>query len=198
LEEGDRLVAYVVPEGAELADASALKSFLKSRLPDYMVPDGFVTLASLPRSPHGKIDRAALPALTGTETVRERLAPRNELETRLADLWAAVLNVPLVGVTDSFFELGGHSLLATRLLSRVEAELGVEVPLSALFETPTVAGVATAIGTWLPTDVTGLVEPARERLRPASDLLPLDVAQLSDAEVDALLTELLANGHGPA
>lgn len=198
LDDGERLIAYVVPDGAEPIDVSALASFLKARLPGHMVPDAFVALASLPRSPRGKIDRKALAVVAGARAAPERVAPRNDLEARLAGLWATVLNVPLVGVTDSFFELGGHSLLATQLLSRVEAALGVEVPLSTLFQTPTVAGLAAAIGTGQPKAGPGPAAQAHGRSRTAAELLPQDVGQLSDAEVETLLTELLGDGDDSA
>ncbi|NPC76705.1 non-ribosomal peptide synthase/polyketide synthase, partial [Pyxidicoccus fallax] len=138
---GDRrLVAYVVPSDV---DAPALKDFLRQKLPEYMVPSALVPLDALPLTPNGKVDRRALPAPEATaSTQREYVAPRTELEQRLAVLWTEVLGAARPGVDDNFFDLGGHSLLATRLISRIRASLGVELPLRALFEAPTLGALA--------------------------------------------------------
>ncbi|MFY2561145.1 amino acid adenylation domain-containing protein [Corallococcus terminator] len=136
-----RLVAYFSssspPSGSELRD------FLKRSLPDYMLPAVFVCLPSLPLSPNGKVDRKALPppddSLSHSDSF---LPPRSPLEELLSNLWAQLLGLPRVGVLDNFFDLGGHSLLATQLVSRIRTRLGKEVPLRAIFENPTVGGLA--------------------------------------------------------
>src|SRR6185369_5069229 len=113
-------------------------------LPEYMVPGAFVVLPSLPLTANGKVDRRAL-ATIAPESSREPggyVAPRTPVEALLAGIWAELLGVDRVGIEDSFFELGGHSFLATRVMSRVAREFGVELPVRALFETPTVAGLA--------------------------------------------------------
>jgi len=140
---GRRLVAYVVPAGTQVP-AAELRDFLKSRLPDYMVPSAFVALAALPLTPNGKIDRRALPApdRSRPELKNTFVAPRNALDTTLAAIWAQVLGIEQVGVHDNFFDLGGHSLLATQVISRVREALRVEVNLRTFFERPTVAGLA--------------------------------------------------------
>ncbi|MBW3655446.1 MAG: amino acid adenylation domain-containing protein, partial [Gemmatimonadetes bacterium] len=136
---GDRrLVAYVV--GA--ADADALRAGLRRTLPDYMVPSVFVTLDQIPLTPNGKVDRRAIPAPETAAGEDSYVAPRTPVEEVLAGMWAELLRLERVGVAESFFALGGHSLLATRLVSRVRALFGVEVPLRALFEGPTVAEFA--------------------------------------------------------
>jgi acyl carrier protein len=126
---------------------SELRRFLKERLPDFMVPAGFVLLESLPISPNGKLDRRALPApgagASGPED--DYVAPRTPVEELLATIWATVLRVDRVGVHSNFFELGGHSLMATQVISRIAASLGVELPLRAIFEAPTVAELAARI-----------------------------------------------------
>jgi amino acid adenylation domain-containing protein len=143
---GRRLVAYVVQTGTQVP-AAELRDFLKSRLPDYMVPSAFVALAALPLTPNGKIDRRALPApdRSRPELKNTFVAPRNALETTLAAIWAQVLGLEQVGVHDNFFDLGGHSLLATQVISRVREAHRVEVNLRTFFERPTVAGIAEVI-----------------------------------------------------
>ena len=192
--DGDGLIAYVVAS----REQPALRAFLGARLPGHLVPETYVPLPDLPRTPRGKIDRAALPLPARAPVEQHRVTPSSPLEARLADLWASVLGLPHVSVTDSFFDLGGHSLLATQLLSRVQADLGVEVPLRTLFDSPTVAGLAAAMGTEAPAappgGPQGTTSVATGGPRDA-DLTALDVDRLSDAEVDALLAQLLADGE---
>ncbi|MFD5798214.1 amino acid adenylation domain-containing protein [Streptomyces diastatochromogenes] len=133
-----QLVAYVVPEpGAAVPPAEQLRTLVGERLPQYMVPAAIVVLAELPLTPNGKLDRLALPRpeFDGDEYQ----APRTPREMVLCGLFAEVLGVERVGIDDDFFALGGHSLLATRLVARVRAELGVEIPIRILFTAPTVA-----------------------------------------------------------
>ncbi|HFB67606.1 MAG TPA: amino acid adenylation domain-containing protein, partial [Calditrichae bacterium] len=139
-----RLVGYVVPHDPENFSVSDLRKFLMEKLPDYMVPSAFVVLEQLPLTPNGKVDRKALPK--PDRIVRDDdepfVAPRNELEEKIAEVWKEVLDVEQVSVTDNFFLIGGHSLLATQLVSRLREVLDVEVPLRKVFENPTVAGLA--------------------------------------------------------
>lgn len=141
-----KLVAYVVPAPDTSLAANQLRSFLKGRLPDYMLPDAFVLLEELPLSPNGKIDRKALSAPVRSRQPDDNfVAPRTSLEEELAQIWITVLKVERVGINDDFFEVGGHSLLATQLISRVREAFQVELPLRSIFETPTLAGLATTI-----------------------------------------------------
>ncbi|WP_420126422.1 non-ribosomal peptide synthase/polyketide synthase [Longimicrobium sp.] len=133
-----RLVAYVVGD----AEAGALREHLRRSLPEHMVPSAFVSLDALPLTPNGKLDRKALPAPDLASAGERYVAPRTPVEEVLAEIWAEVLRLERVGVTESFFELGGHSLLATRVVSRVREVFGVELPLRALFERPTVGELA--------------------------------------------------------
>ena len=135
-----RLVAYVV--GDEVPAAGALRSYLGSRLPDYMVPSGYVVLDRLPLTANGKLDRAGLPA---PEVTGERRLARTPQEEILCGLFAEVLGLERVGIDESFFDLGGHSLLATRLISRVRSTLDVELAIRSLFEAPTVEGLVSAL-----------------------------------------------------
>jgi acyl carrier protein len=148
VENGDKqLVAYVSSD-AEL-NASQLRGYLKERLPDYMVPSFFMTLAELPLTANGKIDRRQLLELarevSPQQDANEYVAPRTATEEVLADLWTEVLGVERIGINDNFFVLGGHSLLATQLLSRVEKIFNVDLPLRRVFETPTVLGLVDAL-----------------------------------------------------
>jgi amino acid adenylation domain-containing protein len=142
-----RLVAYVVPGEGEAPDVRELRAFLADRLPAYMVPGAFVILGSFPLTPNGKIDRRALPAPERTGKEAARVAPRTPAEERLAEAWSTLLGVDPVGAHDDFFELGGHSLLATRLVSRVRDLFGIELPLKAVFESPTLSALAARIET---------------------------------------------------
>ncbi|WP_159787326.1 non-ribosomal peptide synthase/polyketide synthase [Streptomyces sp. NHF165] len=166
-----RLVAYVVAAADAAEPGDALRDHVAARLPDHLVPSAVVTLDRLPLTGNGKVDRTALPA---PETVAAG-APRRPPSLReelLCSVFAHVLGVPRVGVDDDFFALGGHSLLAVRLVSRIRAVLGVEIPVHAVFETPSVARLAAAI------DAAGAA-PARPALTPRArpKRLPLSYAQ---------------------
>ncbi|MGX1914109.1 non-ribosomal peptide synthase/polyketide synthase [Streptomyces phaeochromogenes] len=172
-----RLVAYVVTDtdidtGADATEtADAIRDFVAGRLPEYLVPAAVVALDRLPLTVNGKVDRAALPA---PETVAAgvRRQPPSLREELLCSVFAQVLGVPRVGVDDDFFSLGGHSLLAVRLVSRIRTVLGAEIPVHVVFETPTVAGLAAAIGA----DGTAPARPA-VTARPRPEHLPLSYAQ---------------------
>jgi amino acid adenylation domain-containing protein len=141
-----RLVAYVVVTDGQRLTIGALRSFLKEKLPDYMVPSTFVFLDALPLTPNGKVDRQALPAPQGQRQLAEAyVPPRTTTEHTLTALWQEVLRVEKIGVHDNFFALGGHSLLVDQVMSRVHSAFSVEIRLSSLFETPTVAGLAETI-----------------------------------------------------
>jgi amino acid adenylation domain-containing protein len=140
-----RLVAYVTPRPAAAFAAAELRAHLGERLPAYMVPAAFVELVALPLLPNGKVDRKALPAPNWEGDAAAYVAPRTPLEARLAVLWSHLLGVERVGAHDSFFALGGHSLKATRLVSRLRAELGVEVEVRRIFEAPTLGAYAAAV-----------------------------------------------------
>ena len=139
-----RLVGYVVPRDGSSPSVTRLRGFLKSTLPDYMVPSAFLFLGALPMTPNGKLDRRALPAPQKTRPALEDLfvAPRTPVEETVASIWRQVLGLDRIGVDDNFFELGGHSLLAVRLFSEIEKAFGRSLPLATLFQAPTVEGLA--------------------------------------------------------
>lgn len=134
-----RLVAYVVPESDQL-DMQALRAHVRDTLPDYMVPAAFIEVDELPLTLNGKIDRKKLPEpdFGNQGAYRE---PETERQEALCAIFASVLEVEQVGVDDSFFDLGGQSLQAMRLLSRIRSEIGVDLVINVLFDTPTVAGL---------------------------------------------------------
>ncbi|GAB3898077.1 hypothetical protein GCM10029964_081960 [Kibdelosporangium lantanae] len=150
------LTGYVVPVGSAQLDPTELRRCVAALLPAAMVPSAFVVLDALPSTPNGKLDRTALPAPAAPRAGagREPSTPAEELVCRV---FAEVLGLERVSVDDGFFDLGGHSLLATRLASRIRSELGVELPVRAVFEGPTVAELAAGL--------VGLGQ-ARPRLRP--------------------------------
>ena len=142
-----RLIGYIVPTPQHTPNASELRSFSLSKLPEYMAPTAFILLKTLPLTPNGKIDRRALPA---PDQVRPELkasyvAPSSPLETKLAEIWGQLLRLEKVGIHDNFFELGGHSLLITQLLVRVRDTFQVDISLRSLFDLPTISNIAEKI-----------------------------------------------------
>ncbi|WP_122861722.1 non-ribosomal peptide synthetase, partial [Pseudomonas viridiflava] len=145
---GERLVAWVsCREGHSAPGIEALRAHVMAQLPDYMVPTAYVALSALPLSLNGKLDRAALPEPDASAVLsRHYEAPLCETEALLAELWAELLNVARVGRQDHFFELGGHSLLAVTLIARMR-KLGMSADIRVLFAQPTLAALASAVGT---------------------------------------------------
>ena len=172
-----RLVAYVVPRQEGAPTINELRSFVKQKLPEYMVPSAFVFLDSLPLTSNGKVDRQALPVPSQNRAELEEsfVAPRTPTEEMLAGIWAELLHVEQVGIHDSFFDLGGHSLLATQVVSKLRETFGVDLPLRFLFDAPTVAGLAERIETARRSEQ-GLTAPPMERVSRDGDL-PLSFAQ---------------------
>ena len=142
-----KLVGYVVKEGEEGIGEMELRRYMRELVPEYMVPSEIVIMEEMPLTVNGKVDRGALPARDGARPQLEQgyVAPRNDTEEQLAAIWRNVLEVKDVGINDSFFDLGGHSLLGIQLISEVTERFGVELPLSALFGTPTIEGLSKAI-----------------------------------------------------
>ncbi|MEV4112473.1 condensation domain-containing protein [Nonomuraea sp. NPDC049695] len=214
-----RLVAYVVAAPAdqpglpgartrvhddgtpwhEPVDVEALRAYATAVLPEFMVPSAFVVLPGLPLTPSGKLDRSRLPAPAHEQGGSG--AARDEAEKALCELFAEVLKVPRVGVDDDFFALGGDSLTVARLLSRIHAELGAEVGVRTLFETPTVAAIAEHVRRQAGERAEPVAPPAKEPAEEAA--LPLSFAQRRlwfldqiDAGV-AYNMPMLVRLHGP-
>ncbi|MEV4051952.1 non-ribosomal peptide synthase/polyketide synthase [Amycolatopsis sp. NPDC049688] len=188
-----RLVAYVVPAGADHPD---LRSWTAGRLPAHLVPAAFVMVDALPLTRHGKLDRRALPEPDWAASAAEYVAPRDDAERAVARVWAEVLGVERVGAHDNFFDLGGDSILSIGVMSRLRAQLGVRLSPRAVFTTPTVAGLAAAVTER---------EPDRPDIGvvPRDGVLPLSFAQqrlwfLHEFEPDSTeyLTPLLLRLRG--
>jgi amino acid adenylation domain-containing protein len=169
-----RLVAYAVPAAGRQLDPAGLRAAAALALPGYMVPTAVVVLDRLPLTASGKLDRRALPA-PEPSAVPHTPAPSTARERVLCEMFAQVLGLEQVGVGDSFFDLGGHSLLATRLISRVRAVLGVELPIRAVFENPSAAMLANSLDAPSPSGMGGGRPALAPMARP--DRLPLSFAQ---------------------
>ena len=135
---GDRkLIAYVVTQNSHALDLVALRVFLQTQLPQYMLPAQLIPIVEMPLTPSGKINRRALPEPSAPKSGKAFEAPRTTSEEKLAVMWTAILKIERVGIHDDFFHLGGNSLLAFQLISRIRDEFKVELPLARVFETPT-------------------------------------------------------------
>jgi acyl carrier protein len=141
-----RLVGYLIANQEPVPTVGELRSFLKQKLPDYMVPSAFVELEAMPLTPNRKVDRKALPKpQTDGSLEQGYVAPRTEAEQKIAEVWQEVLNTERVGVTDDFFEFGGHSLLATQVMSRINKLFNIKLPLRRFFEATTIEALAEVI-----------------------------------------------------
>jgi aspartate racemase len=139
-----QVIAYYVPEAGEEPTTAAILSYLRARLPHFMLPSALVRLEAIPITPGGKVDRRQLPAPDwGARAAgQDRDTPTNPIEQKLADIWADALDLPGIGIHDSFFEVGGHSLLALRIMTQVEKQFGQSLPLAILYQAPTIADLA--------------------------------------------------------
>jgi thioesterase domain-containing protein/acyl carrier protein len=147
-----QLIAYIIPYGEKELKLNELRSFLKEKLPEYMVPAVFVQLQNFPLTPNGKIDRKALPEpdMGKINTGSGYVAPRSELELKLTGIWEKILGITRIGVQDNFFELGGHSLLAVQMFAELEKALQIKLPLVTLFEHQNISELVSVInsGNW--------------------------------------------------
>jgi len=173
------LVAYVVVGAGAAPTISSLRKFLRTSLPEYMVPEAFVRVDSFPLTPHGKVDRQALPAPAPANTLTDDsgAAPATLTERRVARILAGLLNRNEIGRDDNFFLLGGHSLLGAQLIARLRHAFGVEIPLQRLFEGPTVAALAAEVERQ-----TERHEPAAPIGSPASVTPPVPAVEAGEKE----------------
>lgn len=142
-----RLVAYVVVRDEYTANMNELRRFLQEKLPSYMIPSALIAIAKIPLTPNGKVDRRALPLPNQSRPELEKafVAPRNIVETDLAQIWSEVLGIQAIGISDNFFDLGGNSLLAVKLFTRIEQKFAQKLPLATLLQSPTIQQLATIL-----------------------------------------------------
>jgi amino acid adenylation domain-containing protein len=169
--------------------AEALRRHLRTKLPDYMIPTTFVWMDALPLTPHGKLNRRALPPpdLDRGEDPTSYAAPETPLHQQIADIWKAVLGIEGFGIDANFFNIGGHSLMATQVVSRLGDLLDLNIPLRLMFEMPTIRSFADA--------VSGLQQGGERAIPPLPSARPaeaVDLAGLTDSEVDLLLASLVS------
>jgi amino acid adenylation domain-containing protein len=174
-EDRNSLVAYYASDTDASLSADKLRTYLKQRLPEYLVPSKFVLMQQWPLTPQGKIDRRALPEPEQEGTNSESVGPRTPVEEILAGIWTEVLRADHISINDDFFARGGHSLLVAQMVSRVRQALHVELPLRSVFESPTIAALADVIESLRHTS-TGLELPAIERVSREAGF-PLSYAQ---------------------
>jgi acyl carrier protein len=141
-------VAYVAAASESAPGTGVLRAFLQEKLPEYMIPSAFVFLDALPRTPNGKVDRAALPRpeMARPDAGASYVAPRNQTEKMLAGIWAEVLDVEQVGINDNFFDLGGHSLRMIRVLRKLQEIVDQDISMIILFQYPTIGSLGNYLG----------------------------------------------------
>jgi len=139
-----QLAAYITAQNGQAPSAEELRSYLRGRLPEHMVPSGYQCIERWPLLPSGKVDRRGLPTFNQTESVRQSTftAPHDAVEEQLLTMWKSILNLDAISVTDNFFSIGGHSLASTRLLARIQRTFGKKLGLRDVFEAPTIAEMA--------------------------------------------------------
>jgi acyl carrier protein len=143
----DRLVAYFTTSSNFVPSTTDLREFLQLTLAEYMIPSAFVPLDSIPLTPAGKLDRAALPLMLPSRPALKTtfVAPERPTEERLAKIWRGILDIEQIGIHDNFFDLGGHSLAATRIVAQVINAFQVDVSVNDLFDAPTIAKMSEVV-----------------------------------------------------
>ncbi len=199
--EERRLIGYFTVDPGKQVDVHQLRRFLRAHLPEYMVPASLIRLEQFPLTPSGKVDRKALPAPDFSRDTLENpyVAPRTDIEMKLAKICASLLNIEQVGIYDNFFELGGHSLLATQFIAHIQDEFQVELPLRALFEAPTIASLAERIAALPPSSFSATAVKMEAEQRGDQKLADLisELASLSDEEAQRILAAELQSESKP-
>jgi acyl carrier protein len=192
-----RLIAYVVGKEGAGPSARELRRYVRTKLPEHMVPASFVQVEELPLLSSGKVNRRALASVAGVSLAEQGMvAPRTVVEQKLAAMWAEVLKVKEVGVDQNFFELGGHSLLVLQVMARIRREFDVELGVRTMFEEPTITGLAIEVEKARATGVKSRTPVLERRPRPAAanvsrEALLAQLDTLSSDDVQTLLKRVL-------
>ena len=191
-----RLIAYVVGKEGMAPSARELRRYVRTKLPEHMVPASFVKVEELPLLSSGKVNRRALSAVAGVSLAEQGIvAPRTEVEQKLAAMWAEVLKLKEVGVDQNFFELGGHSLLVLQVMARIRREFDVELGVRTMFEEPTIAGLGVEVEKAQATGIKSRTPALERRPRPAPNVsreaLLAQLDTLSADDVETLLKRVL-------
>jgi acyl carrier protein len=201
--EQQKLSAYVVVNDVNAAPAGGeLRRYLRTKLPEHMVPASYWRVEKLPLLSNGKVNRAAL-ALSGGIPLLEKeelSPPRNEVETKLAEIWRELLHVDQVGIEQDFFELGGHSLLVLQVTARIRRMFEVELPVRSVFEAPTIAGLAVEVQKAQALGLKARTPILQRRPRTAGvsrEALLAQLDNLSSTELQSLL-QRVRDGKQPA
>jgi amino acid adenylation domain-containing protein len=195
--EHQKLTAYIVVNDGTVPSAGELRRNLRSKLPEHMVPASYSQLEHLPRLPSGKIHRAGMAnaAAKSLQDDAEMVAPRNEVEAKLAEIWRELLQLEQVGMEQNFFELGGHSLLVLQLTARIRRAFEVELPVRSVFEAPTIVGMALEVEKARSLGLKARTPILQRQPRPAPtedrEALMAQLDDLSPAELQSLLQRVL-------
>jgi acyl carrier protein len=193
--EIQHLVAYVVRSEGSGSLTDELRSFLRTRLPEYMIPAVFVDLDGLPLLPSGKIDRMALPNPSSEALAKRRtiVHGRTEIEKGLISIWREVLKFDQISIDDNFFDLGGHSLSGMRVLARIRRDFHVDVPIRRLFDRPTIEELALEVEKQKGKSVIAPVAASAQDTTALLKILRAELAALSPEQADAFLQSVLAD-----
>jgi amino acid adenylation domain-containing protein len=190
-----RLTAYLDFRSGLHPDVDELRHYLRSRLPEYMIPSDFFVVDEFPLLPSGKIDRKTLTTRTLARPIGDRghIAPETPTQERLAAIWRSLLKADVIGATDNFFELGGHSLMVMQVVARIRKELGIEIPIRVLFEDPTIRGLGKAVEDANAKGIkaTAPISSLRRAQNSDDQLLRLQVEKMSREELEDLLRQVL-------
>ena len=188
-----QLVAYVIPKHGATVSVEILRAALRNRLPEPFLPTALVLLDQFPLTSSGKLDRRALPPPTA-EVAAGAVAPRNDLDAALVEIWSEVLGRKGLSIHDNFFELGGHSLLATQVVARIRNRLAVDLPLRNIFEFPTIAGLSGSMADLAPAVPGDEIQPLERRSGDLSRFMD----ELSDDDIEIALQLALEQQGGSA